>query len=90
MSRGGFGRTGAPGSINGINFLDASEVIAEPADGITFTSAPSVTPEGMWLTVEVSIEPAATPGARVIRVVTARGTSTSTPATGNTLTINTP
>ena len=77
-------------SINGINLFNASAVSAEPPDGVSFTSAPSVTADGLQLTVGVSIESAATSGPRVIRVTTPRGTSSSTAATGNVLTINTP
>lgn len=77
-------------SINGTNFFDASGIIAEPPEGILFTSTPLVASDGMRLTVGISVESTAPLGARVLRVVTPRGVTTSAGTTSNTFTISSP
>jgi len=59
--------------VRGLNLNDATAVIASPADGITFGSAPSVNSEGTVLTVSMSLAADAAPGPRVITIVTPVG-----------------
>ena len=77
-------------AIGGSNLFGANAVLAEPADGISFASGPTVSTDGTQAIVGVSIAPTTNAGARVIRVVTPIGTSPSGPAAGNTLAISSP
>ena len=87
--------TGSPGTVFsltvlGSNLFDASAVVAEPGDGITFTSSPVAASDGTSVTVGVSIAANAASGPRVISVVSPAGTSTGTAVAGNTFIINPP
>lgn len=86
-----FVQVGAPLTtltVGGVNFQNASQVRVLPADGVTI-SAPSVNADATVVTVSIAAAADATPGPRVVTVVTPAGETTSTASVANTLTLTT-
>jgi len=80
------GTTQATFTIRGSNLHNATAVVAEPADGITF-GVPSVDATGTVLTVGMVIDAAAPTTARVIRVSSHGVMSSAVAVPANTLTV---
>lgn len=80
------GKTSQTMTIRGRNFQGATAVTVMPADGIT-VSTPSVNAGGTELSVNVSVAANASPGQRIVAVVTPAGQSDGAPTAANTLTI---
>jgi len=80
------GSTVATFTLRGTNLQNATAVVAEPADGITF-GVPSVDASGTVLTVGMVVDAAAPTSARVIRVSAHGVLSSPIAVPANTLTI---
>lgn len=74
-------------TIRGTNLRDVTSIAAEPASGIRFSATPSVSDDGTQITLPLVIDPAAPAGARVIRVFTLGGATSSAGTAANTFSI---
>lgn len=84
--------SGFPGAqfsmtLRGRNLLKASAVLATPAAGISFDSAPLVNADGTEITINVTLTTDAVPGPRLIQVQTPSGTSSDQATPANTFII---
>jgi YD repeat-containing protein len=85
-----FLQTGAAATtftIRGANFQNASAVGFAPPDGISVNNPPAVDSTGTQITVDASAAAGAATGPRAITVTTPGGTSSSTLAAENTVTV---
>lgn len=83
---GQLGTTLSTFTIRGSNLHNATAVVAEPADGITF-GVPSVDVTGTVLTVGIVIDAAAPTTARVVRVLAHGARSSAVAVPANTFTV---
>ncbi|MCB1876817.1 MAG: hypothetical protein KDH88_12665 [Chromatiales bacterium] len=73
--------------LRGRNFQNTLEVLAEPANGLTFSVSPLPSADGTELRIHVHAQADAPLGARTIRVHTPGGLSTQQAEPANTLTV---
>jgi YD repeat-containing protein len=74
-------------TVRGINFKDASLVAVSPAAGITVSQPPVVNADATAITVNVTVDPAAATGQRVVTVTTPAGVTDAIATPANTLNI---
>jgi len=73
--------------VRGYNLFGVTAVSAEPSSGLTFGVNPQGNAAGTQVTVNVTIDAAAPPGPRAIRVHAAGGVTPGQPTSANTLNI---
>lgn len=74
-------------TVRGINFKDASLVSVSPAAGITVSQPPAVNADATEITVNVTVDPAAATGQRVVAVTTPAGVTNAIATPANALNI---
>lgn len=74
-------------TVRGINFKDASLVAVSPAAGITVSQPPAVNADATEITVNVTVDPAAATGQRVVAVTTPAGVTDAIATPANALNI---
>lgn len=74
-------------TVRGINFKDASLVTVSPAAGITVSQPPVVNADATEITVNVTVDPAAATGQRVVTVTTPAGVTNAIATPANALNI---
>jgi YD repeat-containing protein len=74
-------------TVRGVNFKDASQVAVSPASGITVSQPPVVNADSTEITVNVTVDPAAATGQRVVTVTTPAGATDNVSTPANTLNI---
>ncbi|MBW6493985.1 MAG: RHS repeat protein [Burkholderiaceae bacterium] len=72
-------------TVRGVNFKDASGVAVSPAAGITVSQPPVVNADATEITVNVTVDPAAAIGQRVVTVTTPAGVTDAEATPANTL-----
>lgn len=75
-------------TVRGRNFQNVSEVRFNPADGVQISNPPTVNSDQTQLTVTVTVGASATPGQRVVSLVTLAGESDLTATAANTVTLS--
>lgn len=75
-------------TVRGRNFQNVTEVRFNPADGVQISNPPTVNSDQTQLTVTVTVGASATPGQRVVSLVTLAGESDLTATAANTVTLS--
>lgn len=74
-------------TVRGVNFKDAASVAVLSATGITVSQPPAVNSDSTEITVNVTVDPAAATGPRVVTVTTPAGVTDSVSTPANTINV---